>query len=473
MSVIPFGFWSGGYDLISSNRIFYYDPANSASYPGTGTTIFDLSGNGNNGTFINNVTFDPNDAGGALNFPDASSSYIQLPSAVADDMVEQSFTIEAWLKPFTFPPTNQVFFSIIQSILNNSFTQILLHCRFVNTGLLRFAYFGNDLDTIQGVGTFGDWQHIVMRYRSSDDTSTIFKNGIQKAQNNAGPLLASTNRDVEIGRFNNAEYWKGNIGMIQAYQAALTDEEIVNNYNALKSRYIKPILHWDAGNSSSYPGSGTTIQDLSDNNYDGTLNGVVYNSSDSGKFVLVNSEQDWINSSGTNLPPASVGTGDFSLEIWCKLPNANQQGYLLSNRSSSSGDRFSLHVGTVAFGGSFTDSKRISLVFYVNAIGYSRELLLNSDVADGNWKHIIVTRSASNFTFYINGVSSAFTTVRSTGSGIPNLNTSTTWRIGDSGSGNGAESIDADVSIVRMHTRALTSAEALEQFNLEKSRYGL
>ena len=34
-----------------------FDPANSKSYPGSGTTIFDLSGNGNNGTLSGSPVF--------------------------------------------------------------------------------------------------------------------------------------------------------------------------------------------------------------------------------------------------------------------------------------------------------------------------------------------------------------------------------------------------------------------------------
>ena len=242
------------------------------------------------------------------------------------------------------------------------------------------------------------------------------------------------------------------------------------------SPILTNLLLWhDAGNLLSYPGSGTSIQDLTVNNYDGTLNGAVYSSSDGGKFVLVKSENDWINTIGTSTGAPAVGASDFSIEIWCKPVNANQTGFLLSNRSSSTGDRFSLHLGTVTFGAGFTDSKKISLVFYQNSSGYGRELLVNDDVIDGSWKHIVVTRTGSTFVFYVNGISKAFTTVRSNGSGTPNLSTGTTWRIGDGGDGSGGfgSSIDSDVSIYRLYNRLLTLANVQQNFNAEKSRYGL
>ena len=41
---------------VLTNLVLYYDPSNSSSYSGTGTTVNDLSGNGLNGA-MSNITF--------------------------------------------------------------------------------------------------------------------------------------------------------------------------------------------------------------------------------------------------------------------------------------------------------------------------------------------------------------------------------------------------------------------------------
>jgi hypothetical protein len=46
--------------IIKDGLVLYLDAANPKSYPGTGTTWFDLSGNGNNVTLFNGVTYDSN-----------------------------------------------------------------------------------------------------------------------------------------------------------------------------------------------------------------------------------------------------------------------------------------------------------------------------------------------------------------------------------------------------------------------------
>lgn len=233
MSLIPLGFWSGQQSILTTNLIFYYDPANTSSYPGSGTTLTDLSGNAYTATLNGGVGFSSTDGGGSFTF-DGTNDDISVPNGSAASFISQSFTLEFWLKPSsTTPPAQQIFFSIVQ----DATTQSRLHCRFYSDGIIRFAFFANDLDTASGQVSFGSWQHIAMRYRLSDDTSTIFKNGTQLAQSNVGPLLSSTSRIVAIGQWSNDQYWKGSMGAMYAYQSALTDTQITSNYNALKSRY--------------------------------------------------------------------------------------------------------------------------------------------------------------------------------------------------------------------------------------------
>jgi hypothetical protein len=53
-----------------------YDFGNPASYPGSGGTVYDVSGNSNNGTFFNSPTWSATN-GGILNFIQSSSQYIK------------------------------------------------------------------------------------------------------------------------------------------------------------------------------------------------------------------------------------------------------------------------------------------------------------------------------------------------------------------------------------------------------------
>ena len=64
-----------GSNLVADNLEILLDPNNSGSYPGSGDSIFDLSGNYRTGTLYGSPTFSSN----YMNF-DGSNDYIQFPS---------------------------------------------------------------------------------------------------------------------------------------------------------------------------------------------------------------------------------------------------------------------------------------------------------------------------------------------------------------------------------------------------------
>ena len=47
-----------GPEIVEDGLVLALDAGNTKSYPGSGTTWTDLSGNGNNGTFVGTTTFD-------------------------------------------------------------------------------------------------------------------------------------------------------------------------------------------------------------------------------------------------------------------------------------------------------------------------------------------------------------------------------------------------------------------------------
>ena len=88
------------------------------------------------------------------------------------------------------------------------------------------------------------------------------------------------------------------------------------------------ILNLDAGNASSYPGTGTTWTDLSGNNRNGTLiNGVGYTSANGGALTF-DGVNDYISIS--NMSSALVNKTKFSYDTWVKCNNVNHNGTIFS-----------------------------------------------------------------------------------------------------------------------------------------------
>ena len=108
------------------------------------------------------------------------------------------------------------------------------------------------------------------------------------------------------------------------------------------------VLHLDAANYKSYPGSGTTWSDLSGNGNNGTLtNGPTFDSGNRGSIVFDGSNDFVYLSNPSSL---AFGTGDFSIEIWCN-PDSINEGPSEQNTLVSKDYRnieLSFYLGTTA-----------------------------------------------------------------------------------------------------------------------------
>jgi hypothetical protein len=233
------------------------------------------------------------------------------------------------------------------------------------------------------------------------------------------------------------------------------------------------ILYWDAGNPSSYPGSGTAIEDLTSSNYDGILNGPTYSSADGGKFVHVKASNHWINSTGSNSGDGIVNTSDYTIEIWANPTNTNQSAWLFGNRNGQAGPQLSIVLGTAVDGGTITASKKIGLIYISTNTLTGRVFSTANDIIDGNWKHLVMTRVGLTLKLYVNTVEQSLNTGQQIGTALDITNT-LTWRVGDNGNGNGLFAIDGATAINRLYKdKALTLAEVQQNFNAEKARFGL
>jgi hypothetical protein len=86
-----------GPKLITDGLVLCLDAADSLSYPGSGTTWTDLSGNSNNGVFVNGPTYDSSN-GGSIVF-DGSNDYIELTTRNTNLEFQptQAFSVFCWV----------------------------------------------------------------------------------------------------------------------------------------------------------------------------------------------------------------------------------------------------------------------------------------------------------------------------------------------------------------------------------------
>ena len=215
------------------------------------------------------------------------------------------------------------------------------------------------------------------------------------------------------------------------------------------------VLHLDAGNTLSYPGTGTNWFDLTSNNNDGVLtNGAIYNSNNGGviSFDGVNDYVGFSISNSLNLPD------NVTISVWHKLISPSGLDTLFGNGSGSGGRGIlSYNTSTSKYtwhqNGSDGNARSTNSTFNT---GVWRNLTIVRELGIGNW---IIN-------FYIDGVlESSSTTTRSPGSNSG----SAVGRFG----GFGGHYFNGDISNVQVYNRDLSSSEIQQNYNATKGRFGL
>ena len=236
--------------IVTDGLVFCVDPANVLSYPRTGTTVTDIIGditgtlNGTSGD--NNTPQWENVNGGIFDF-DGTDDYINFGNQ-ASIITSGSFTVEAWAWRDARTDENGLF-----NIGDSNQGIILLSAgnNGANSQDYRFlvrkgTYAANNQCNIQGnlanVG-LNEWHHYVGVYDDDTGTATMFVDSVQvdtvtNANTKGYSFSGTLSSGIQIGSSSNKERWhNGRISNVKIYNKALTSQEVLQNYNALKNRF--------------------------------------------------------------------------------------------------------------------------------------------------------------------------------------------------------------------------------------------
>jgi len=217
----------GGANIVRSGLIVELDAASQNSYPGSGTVWTDLSGNNNTGTLNNEPAFSYNNNGYFIfNGTDETAT-------VASLELRRNFTLDGWFN---------------QNVLNgfalfgqgSPFPNQGLHIWYRSSTVIRFGMNANDTDfTVSN--SIGAWYNIVVTYNhSSPYTKQLYINGVALSGNPQQSQAAYTGTGTfRLGATygSGGNYGNGSYAGMKVYNRILSADEIVQNYNALKSRF--------------------------------------------------------------------------------------------------------------------------------------------------------------------------------------------------------------------------------------------
>lgn len=231
--------------VITSGLVLYLDAANPRSYPGSGTTWFDLSGNGNNGTLTNGPVFNSAN-GGVISF-DGVNDYIVLTTNV-DNTLGSGYTLSIWVK-FNTIVSQSLWSSYNGQGASDGITMGIESGNGDISNFLTDSGGGNYMGQISSAGAVssGSWFNIVGTWRGSFVSSSwqIFVNGILLSTSNySGGTVNSFDEStdpLEIGRYRNfagpTGYLNGLVSIAQVYNRPLSNQEIRQNFNATRGRF--------------------------------------------------------------------------------------------------------------------------------------------------------------------------------------------------------------------------------------------
>jgi hypothetical protein len=186
---------------------------------GSGTTLFDSSGNGHDGTLMGDPKWVSGHLGGALEF-DGDGDYVDCGSS-PDFEIPVNISITCWIKVNQFDKT-------WQAIITTSDSSWRVH-RSSSSNNIAWGSSGlspTDLTGTTDVST-GEWFHIAAVYNGTQ--KLLYINGNLDASSDSTGNITTSSMPVYIGENSGAtsRFWDGLIDDVRIYRRALSETEIL------------------------------------------------------------------------------------------------------------------------------------------------------------------------------------------------------------------------------------------------------
>ena len=215
--------------IITSDLLLYLDAANPVSYPGTGNIWYDLSANLNNGTLATTAMVNTAATPKSFTFNGTMGNNVSFVSS-----------------KFNVPYTGKTV--IVAAKMDANFGTNRFRALFGNNGTRNFNFYiynngsGHQIHFSAGSWGLSDVVPLVTGqwyvFASTQDANTIryYVNGVLVGTTTGTTIQQYQSSTAEfLGNADN--YWFGEINFALIYKKCLSTNEILQNFNALKSRF--------------------------------------------------------------------------------------------------------------------------------------------------------------------------------------------------------------------------------------------
>ena len=452
--------------IVTNGLILNMDAGFTPSYPRGGTSWYDIGPSGNNGALLNGPTYADN----SIVF-DGVDDYV-LTNTLVNPLLSTGFTFSCTLNYIRTSANDNII-----SWGNNAFN--------TGTGYSfegRFRIFGGNSYSLEaavssgqtgapvraqifnGSNDFTGRTYALDFVYSAGSSLAIFVNGVAGATASyAGISPFAFTQAVRVARGTDT-YLKGSYYTVRGYQRPLSQAEILQNYYQANIVTSDLFFSIDASNVVSYGGTGATAYDLTRGATGILYNGVGF-SSGLGGYWTMDGADDFIRASTVGNTSFPQSTGSFMFWYYVSSIGGNTDfkdqsifdGY-------DTGGRNHFFVRNY-----YVQPNNIQIVVQTSNAGsylFAHNNYLPNDV----WHHVCVTyRTGSNSSIqvYLDGIQ----TVSSTIGANPSTWVPDGQFVGFGASGSGC--MKGRYAYLSIYNTQLTASQVQQNYNAQKSRFGL
>jgi hypothetical protein len=213
--------------IVRDGMVLCLDAANTKSYVSGSTIWNDVSGGGNNGTLTNGPTFNSGGGGGIL--LDGVNDFVAIASSDAWRLATSS-TVMIWCNPVN-NSGNIICFQ------KDSWQGWIFQA---NSAVIYSGQAGaNDLNGSFGTLSYGSWQQLVLVVNRETAQYILYRNGVSVSTSSITQTPIPSNAILYLGTRGSVgdQYANVNISNLQIYNRALSAQEVLQNFNVMKSRF--------------------------------------------------------------------------------------------------------------------------------------------------------------------------------------------------------------------------------------------
>jgi hypothetical protein len=334
----------------------------------------------------------------------------------------------------------------------------------------------NDFKYIVSSGTSGinlfdnNWHHVICTRNNTN--YAIYIDGILRASGNGGGswsglTIWSSAMNIVLGNNpNDSTYkFKGSMSSFKLYKKYMTATEALQNYNASKNKYITRIspvstsliLSLDAGNISSYKGSGTAWNDLSGYGNNATLTNGPKFRGESGGTITLDGLNDYIVISKNSNFYTSSWTWEFFIRF--NSNTGTYQGIVWAEGAVGGGSGYQYLF-------SVYNNTYFHYRIYNSVTGWANTDTSNIDFSLTRYNHIVWQFNSGTTTIYVNGALWHTNSTR----GSYNGGSDSPMYIGSRN--DVAYPAPISMGVCKFYNRVLSASEILQNYNSQKTRFG-